>query len=152
MKNFFALTVCLFGLFPLLNAQNENASQNPKAVIANKARNEALNAQQKLGLSNEQFAKWYQAAFKRIEANQPLFEKIKNSKDKEQIKSTRQEIRENRKKFDDEVNAFLNDDQKTKWAAWKEERKNQIKQNRSDKKNKKKSDSEDGIEMMELEN
>jgi CRISPR/Cas system CMR subunit Cmr4 (Cas7 group RAMP superfamily) len=152
MKNLLAFIICLFGLFPHLNAQEENASQHPKAVIANKARNEALNAQQKLGLTTEQFAKWYQAAFKRMDANEPLFEKIKNSQDKEQNKKTRQEIRENRKKFDEEVNAFLNDDQKSKWAAWKEERKNQIKQNRSDKKNKKQSASEESLEMIEFEN
>lgn len=152
MKNFFALIIYFLGIFPLLHAQDENASRQSKDVIAIKARNEALNAQQKLGLTNEQFPKWYQAAFKRIEANQPLFEKVKSSQDKEQNKKIRQEIRENRKKFDDEVNAFLNDDQKAKWAAWKEEKKNQIKQNRSDKKNKMKSNSEEGLEMIELEN
>jgi Spy/CpxP family protein refolding chaperone len=152
MKNLFALITCLLGIFPLLNAQEENASQHPKALIANKARNEALNAQQKLGLSTEQFSKWYQAAFRRLEANEPLFDKIKNSQNKEQNSKTRLEIRENRKKFDEEVNAFLNDDQKSKWSAWKEEKKNQIKQNRSDKKNKKQSASEESLEMIEFEN
>jgi hypothetical protein len=152
MKKYFILTLFLIGFFTQVKAQDQNVNVNPKAVIANKARNEALNAQQKLGLSTEQFAKWYQAAFKRMDANEPLFEKIKNSQDKEQNKKTRQEIRENRKKFDEEVNAFLNDDQKSKWAAWKEERKNQIKQNRSEIKSKKQASQEENLEMIELEN
>ncbi|MCX8081562.1 MAG: hypothetical protein N3F09_10040 [Bacteroidia bacterium] len=136
MKKVAFILLLILGGLNFINAQesNRNAGQNPQAIVANKARNEALKAQEKLGLSREQFAKWYQSAFKRISAIQPLREELKNTNDNTKVKGIREQIKENRIKFDQEVNTFLTDDQKSKWAAWKEERKNQQRQFSKDKK------------------
>jgi hypothetical protein len=89
-----------------------------------RAKNGANHAEKKLGLNAQQKADWEIAALKRIMVNQPLHEKLKGSTTPEERKDLHKQIRENNQNFENTVNEFLTDQQKTKFTQMKEERRN----------------------------
>lgn len=80
-------------------------------------------AEQKLGLSADQKAKWHDASLQKANANEPLREKMKSTSDQSEKQTLGAQMRENSQKFDNTVSAFLTADQKTKWEQLREERK-----------------------------
>lgn len=87
-----------------------------------RAKKGANHAEKKLGLSAQQKADWEVAALKRAMVNQPLHEQLKGSTTPEQRKDIHKQIKANNDAFETSVNFFLTADQKTKFAAMKQER------------------------------
>ncbi len=79
-------------------------------------------AEKALGLNADQKAKWQAAALTRVQANGPLHEKAKATKDKAERQKIREEIKGNMTTFDTTVNGFLTADQKTKWEEIKKKK------------------------------
>ncbi len=79
-------------------------------------------AEKALGLNADQKAKWQAAALTRLQANGPLREKVKATKDKAERQKLREEIKSNMSNFDTSVNGFLTAEQKTKWDEIKKKK------------------------------
>lgn len=88
-----------------------------------RANKDAEWAEQQLGLSADQKVKWHDASLQKINANEPIREKMKATSDQSEKQTLGAQMRENSQKFDVTVSAFLTADQKTKWDQVKEERK-----------------------------
>lgn len=110
--------------------KQEKMNQSPEE----RAKKEADHAEKELGLTADQKVKWETAALTRIRANAPLRDKMKGSTTPDERKSLRTEARANVQKFDADVKSFLTDDQKTKWDAHKEKRKEKMKNQHKGKK------------------
>ncbi len=82
----------------------------------------ADNAEKKLGLNAQQKSDWAVATLKRAMVNQPLRDQLKGATTPEQRKDIHAQIKANNDAFENSVNFFLTADQKTKFAAMKQER------------------------------
>ena len=101
--------------------QHQNLSPDERV------KKETETAVSKLGLNSDQKLKWEQASRERIAAIEPLKERMQGSttpKEREELKS---QMQLNKKKFDENVLSFLNAEQKTKYEAFKKERKDKRK-------------------------
>ncbi len=87
------------------------------------ADNQAAKAQQKLGLTDDQKAKYRALTLTRITNVRPLREQAKATEDKEQKKELRAQAKVHYKTFDEGVRAILTPEQITKWDAHKAEMK-----------------------------
>lgn len=117
------------------NAHSKQSHQREKLSPDERARREADKAEKQLGLSAEQKAKWEAAVLGRVAANMPLKEKLSGSTTPEERQEIRRQLKDNRDKFETSVDAFLNADQKTKFAELKKEHreahKNHMRKNKS---------------------
>jgi len=104
---------------PKKTTKQERANLPPE----DRAKNESERAAKDLGLTADQKSKWEAASLERIKANAPLREKLKGSTTPEERKTIHGQVKGNMQKFDASVNSFLTADQKTKWDAMKEKRK-----------------------------
>ncbi|MES2678721.1 MAG: hypothetical protein V4635_02500 [Bacteroidota bacterium] len=105
------------------NAPVQSLKVVPPKTAEERSKKDADRATVELGLNDLQKTKWEAASLDRINANEPLKAKMKATTDKSEKQKTALLLKENIKKFDDTVNGFLTDDQKTKWAQVKKERK-----------------------------
>lgn len=113
-----------------VSAQDVNTA--PQAAVAKekkanltpeeRAKKGANHAEKKLGLSATQKSDWEVAALKRAMVNQPLHEKLKGSTTPEERKEIHKQMKANNDAFEVSVNGILTAEQKTKFAAMKEER------------------------------
>lgn len=105
-----------------------NANQGPskmehkKLSIDERVKQNSAKAEKELLLSAEQKQKWEMASRQRMEANEPLRQKLEGSTTPQERKEIRGQMKINNDNFDKAVNAFLNDNQKTKFQALKKEK------------------------------
>jgi hypothetical protein len=99
--------------------QQSQAPQTPEE----RAKRSANHAEKKLGLTAQQKSDWEVAALKRNMANQPFHDQLKAATTPEQRKEIHGQMKVNNQAFESTVNGFLTADQKTKFTAMKEERK-----------------------------
>ncbi len=128
MKKLILSVAFVTGLTMALNAQNpapqgKKGERMKNATATEKAKHDANRAEKELTLTADQKTKWESASLERINANTPLHEKMKGSTTPEERKTLRAQTKVNADKFDAEVNAFLNGDQKTKFEQMKKDRK-----------------------------
>jgi len=86
------------------------------------AKKDAQHAEQKLGLSPDQKAKWELAALERAKANQPLKEKMQGSTTPEERKNLHKQVKANTDRFNTTVVALLTPEQKTKFDQMQREK------------------------------
>lgn len=123
MKKIFLTLAAFSALTFSVAAQNTqktaaNAEQAP-LTPEQKADKETANAAAKLGLNDDQKAKFKVYALDRIRSNKALREKAKASTNAEEKKSLHTESKANHEKFFTNVNSILTADQQTKWANHK---------------------------------
>lgn len=102
-------------------------NKNTKLSNEERIKKETEKATIQLALSADQKIKWETASRERILANSPYKEKLEGSTTPEERKLVRAQMELNAIKFDTSVSAFLSDDQKVKYEAFKKERKNKQK-------------------------
>lgn len=131
MKKIIILLAACLSLNTAVNAQD--MQKDPGKMGMGKGKNKELTpesraekgakwAEKALGLNADQKSKWQAAALTRIQANSPLREKIKATKDKAERQKLREEIKGNMSTFDNSVSGFLTADQKTKWEEIKKKK------------------------------
>ena len=80
-------------------------------------------AEKKLGLTTQQKNDWQVIALKRDMVNRPLHDQLKGATTPEERKVIHSQIKDNNKAFEESVNFMLTPEQKPKFIAMKEERK-----------------------------
>jgi hypothetical protein len=98
---------------------NQKAAGTEQAPLTpeQKADKETNNAAAKLGLTDDQKAKFKVYALDRVRSNNAIREKAKASKNADEKKAFRAEAKANHDKFSTNVNSILTSDQQIKWAA-----------------------------------
>ena len=107
-------------------APSRNQSLSPE----DQAGKEAERAAVKLGLDDQQKSQWREAAMARIKATEPARAKLHGSTTPEERRLLKGELRQHGKQFDARVEAILSPDQKQRYAAWKESRKQRMRKHR----------------------
>jgi periplasmic protein CpxP/Spy len=121
MKKIIILLAACLGLNMAVSAQEMQKAPGKMKEKKNdwtpeqRAEKGAKWAEKALGLNADQKAKWQAAALTRMQANGPLREQMKNTKDKAERQKIREQIKGNITTFDNTVNGFLTPEQKTKW-------------------------------------
>jgi len=124
------LTTAFFSAFTLAGLAQNNLNTNTTTDATPKkagkdltpeqaAQRQSTRAADELGLSAEQKQKFYDASLVRITANRPLKQQAEAATDKGSKKSVHQQMKANRDTFENNVNAMLTPEQKTKWEAQK---------------------------------
>lgn len=101
------------------DAQKTAGTEQTPLTPEQKADKETKHAVAKLGLSEDQQAKFKVYAIERARSNKALKEKAKASTNKEEKNKLHAEAKANNEKFYSNVNAILNADQQVKWAEHK---------------------------------
>lgn len=122
MTAFVAMNTAAFAQELQQPATGVSKTQKADLTPEERAKKGANHAEKKLGLDATQKANWEVAALKRNMANQPLHEKLKGSTTPEDRKEIHKQMKANNDAFEVSVNGFLTAEQKTKFAAMKEER------------------------------
>lgn len=102
--------------------QGSSKMDHKKLSIDERVKQNAAKAEKELLLSADQKQKWEVANRQRIEANEPLRKKMEGSTTPQERKEIREQMKTNNNNFDQAVNAFLNDNQKTKFQSLKKEK------------------------------
>lgn len=107
---------------PVKKGKTEKADKT-KLTPEERAKKSTNRAEKELGLNADQKAKWEAATLERINANQPLREKMKGSTTPDERKTLHSQAKANMEKFDANVNGFLTAEQQEAWTKMKEKRK-----------------------------
>ncbi len=113
------LATVAFAQKPDVATPASKTGQKTQMKPEDKALKESNKAEKELALNAEQKAKWQAAALTRINANQPLIEKMQGSTTPEERKQLKSQIRTNGQTFDQTVSAMLTTEQQSKWQTWK---------------------------------
>lgn len=129
MKKLILICSCLLVFKGIGFAQDlQNASQGSSKLEKkdlsknDRIKNQMAKVEKELGLNADQKLKWQAASKERMESNQPLRLKLNGSTTPEERKQIRQQLKANNNRFDQEVSAFLNPDQKTKLDSIKKQK------------------------------
>lgn len=106
---------------PATATSNKEAKKN--LTPEERAAKSTAMAEKKLGLTAYQKENYQVMALKRNTANQPLHDQLQGSTTPEQRKSIHDQIKMNNKSFEESVMQMLTAEQKPKFTAMKEERK-----------------------------
>jgi hypothetical protein len=122
-----AMMIVSLATATMMQAQNPHgrkdmADQDP----ASRAKHEAEKAAKTLTLTADQQASWENAARDRITQNAPIADKLKGSTTPTERKELRKQMDANFKQFETMVTGMLTPDQKKKFDATKEERKEKM--------------------------
>ncbi len=134
MKKLILSLALVTGLAVTAQVQSQNNTDANSAVTSKKAskknlspeekaKHQAEKAEKELTLTAEQKTKWQSASLERINANEPMREKMKGSTTPEDRKALRSQAKANDDKFVATVIAFLTPDQKTKFEQLKKDMK-----------------------------
>lgn len=121
MKKLF-LTLAAFSALTFTGlAQNDRSSQPAKTQMTpeQRAEKQTEKVTAHLNLSDAQKSTFKKLSIERINQNQPLRQKMRNSTNKEEKASLQNQIKANNEKFFASVNSMLTPDQQTKWAEHK---------------------------------
>jgi len=129
MKKAILMAALFTGLSLADYAQNNPAPSNGNASMMHsnlspdqRAAKDAEHAEKSLGLNADQKAKWQAAALERINANEPIRDKMQGATTPEERQSIRQQMKSNNDRFESTVTAMLTSDQKAKYDQMKSER------------------------------
>ena len=109
------LIVSAFLLVIPIHAQRNHSVQTLDSSLSSEAIGKEERIIKDLNLSPEQTSKWKTASEARKQANKPIKEKLKGCTTPDERKQLHNQMHSNIQQFDNEVNAFLNAEQKTKF-------------------------------------